>query len=123
MKLSLPHLFHKQKDTAGRVHRERLIFRPPDRWMFFAVFVLSLFGILMVYDSSVAIAIRDFGNQYYYVREQIKWLIAGYIVLMVFSVVDYHVWHKIILPMLMGTLVLLMAVFLPGIGVQALGAH
>ncbi len=115
--------FGKKLNTASTSRSRTFTFRPPDRWMLFAVFVLSLFGILMVYDSSVAIAIRDFGNQYYYVREQIKWLVAGYIVLTVFSVVDYHYWHKIILPMLMGTLVLLLAVFLPGIGVQALGAH
>jgi cell division protein FtsW len=96
---------------------------PSDRWMFLAIVVLSLFGILMVYDSSVAIAIRDFGNQYYYLRDQIKWLVAGFAALTVFSFVDYHQWYKIALPMLLGTLVLLLAVFLPGIGVAALGAH
>lgn len=77
----------------------------------------------MVYDSSVAIAIRDFGNQYYYAREQAKWLVAGIATLMLFSFIDYHVWYKFALPMLLGTLVLLLAVFLPGIGIRALGAH
>lgn len=91
--------------------------------MLLAVVVLSLFGILMVYDSSVAIAIRDFGNQYYYLRDQLKWLAAGFVVLTVFSFVDYHFWFTIALPILLGTLVLLLAVFLPGIGVSALGAH
>src|SRR5690242_6255742 len=32
--------------------------RPSDRWMLLTVLSLSLFGLLMVYDSSVAIAIR-----------------------------------------------------------------
>lgn len=96
---------------------------PSDRWILFAVVVLSLFGILMVYDSSVAIAIRDFGNQYYYVRDQLKWLVVGFAALTVFSLVDYHYWYKIALPMLLVTLALLLAVFLPGIGVRALGAH
>lgn len=91
--------------------------------MLFAVVVLSLFGILMVYDSSVAIAIRDFGNQYYYLRDQIKWLVAGFAALTLFSFINYHQWYKIALPMLLGTIVLLLAVFLPGIGVSALGAH
>ncbi len=96
---------------------------PPDRWIIVAVVALSLFGILMVYDSSVAIAIRDFGNQYYYVREQVKWLVAGMAVLVVFSLLDYHAWRALALPLLLGTLVLLLAVFLPGLGVRALGAH
>ncbi len=94
-----------------------------DRWTLAAVVVLSLFGILMVYDSSVAIAIRDFGNQYYYAREQVKWLGLGYVVLTVFSFVDYRVWRPLALPVLLATLVLLLMVFLPGIGVRALGAH
>ena len=101
----------------------KLKLKPPDRWILITVFVLSLFGILMVYDSSVAIAIRDFGNQYYYAQEQVKWLVAGFAVLVLFSFIDYHVWHTIALPMLVVTLVLLLAVFLPGVGVRALGAH
>lgn len=96
---------------------------PPDRWSVLTVFVLSLFGILMVYDSSVAIAVRDFGNQYYYAREQAKWLIVGMATLGVFSFIDYHYWQKLAFPILMGTFILLLAVFLPGIGVRALGAH
>lgn len=91
--------------------------------MLLAVVILSLFGILMVYDSSVAIAIRDFGNQYYYVRDQLKWLVVGFAALTVFSFVDYHYWYKIALPLLLATLVLLLAVFIPGIGIRALGAH
>lgn len=101
----------------------KLKLKPPDRWVVVTVFVLSLFGILMVYDSSVAIAIRDFGNQYYYAREQAKWLVAGFAALLFFSLVDYRFWHKIALPMLIATLILLLAVFLPGVGVRALGAH
>ena len=102
-----------------RLHK----YSAPDRWMLLAVVVLSLFGILMVYDSSVAIAIRDFGNQYYYLRDQLKWLVAGFVALTIFSFIDYHAWYKIALPILLGTLVLLLAVFIPGIGIRALGAH
>jgi cell division protein FtsW len=94
-----------------------------DRWTLVATVVLSLFGVLMVYDSSVAVAIRDFGNQYYYLRDQLKWLAVGFLALTVFSFVEYHYWYKLALPILLGTLVLLLAVFLPGIGVAALGAH
>jgi len=94
-----------------------------DRWMLLAVIILSLFGILMVYDSSVAIAIRDFGNQYYYAREQAKWLAVGFIVLTIFSLIPYRLWYKLALPILAGTLGLLMFVFFPGVGVRALGAN
>ena len=89
----------------------------------FTVLALSLFGILMVYDSSVAIAVRDFGNQYYYAREQIKWLALGYVALVICSFVDYRAWKTVALPLLLGTIVLLITVFFPGVGIEALGAH
>ncbi len=94
-----------------------------DRWFVGIVLFLSFFGVLMVYDSSVAIAIRDFGDQYYYAREQLKWLGIGILAMVVLSRIDYHKWYALALPALLGTMGLLMAVFLPGIGVRALGAN
>lgn len=94
-----------------------------DRWLVGIVLLLSLFGVLMVYDSSVAIAIRDFGNQYYYAGEQLKWLGIGVLAMFVLSRIDYHTWYALALPALLGTMGLLMAVFIPGLGVRALGAN
>lgn len=95
----------------------------PDRWLVGVVLILAFFGVLMVYDSSVAIAIRDFGNQYYYAKEQIKWLGIGIVAMSLLSRVDYHKWYGLALPALVGTMALLVAVFIPGLGVRALGAH
>ncbi len=97
--------------------------RVPDKWLILGVFALSLFGVLMVYDSSVAIAIRDFSDQYYYVREQLKWLVIGIVVFIAASKISYRWWYSLALPLLFTTLVLLIAVFIPGFGIRALGAH
>lgn len=85
--------------------------------------ILTLFGIVMVYNSSVAIALRDFSDQYHFVREQFRWLVVGFVLFIVTSRIDYHRWYRLALPILVSTLILLVAVFIPGIGVQALGAH
>lgn len=77
----------------------------------------------MVYDSSVAIAIRDFSDQYYYAKEQLKWLGLGVLAMMIVSRIDYHKWSAFALPFLLGTIGLLLAVFVPGLGVRALGAN
>ncbi len=103
---------HWHKSTLG----------PPDYLLIGLVVLLSGFGLLMVYDASVAIAIRDFNNQYYYLTEQLKWVILGLIVFTVASFVDYRIYRKFALPMLVGTLFLLLVVFLPGVGIKALGA-
>ncbi len=98
-------------------------FKKPDRWLLLSVIMLTLFGVLMVYDSSVAIAIRDFGNQYYYAVEQSKWLGIGLVALFICSLIDYHIWYKLAVPFLFVTILFLIVVFIPGIGVHALGAR
>jgi cell division protein FtsW len=96
---------------------------PVDRWLLLGVFLLSLFGVLMVYDSSVAIAIRDFSDQYYFVRQQVLWLGLGLVGLSVGSKIPYKFWYNAALPFLIGTLLLLLVVFIPGLGVRTMGAH
>jgi len=101
----------------GRLHSR------PDRWLTIGVIVLSLFGVLMVFDSSAAIAIRDFSDQFHFAREQFRWLIIGLIGFGVASFIPYKFWYKLALPGLLLTLLLLVMVFVPGIGVHALGAR
>jgi cell division protein FtsW len=110
MKKHLTKLFEKTNHRA-------------DRWLGFGVILLSLFGVLMVFDSSVAIAIRDFSDQYYFAREQLKWLGLGIIGFIISSRIPYKLWYKLALPALLLTLFLLIIVFIPGIGINALGAH
>lgn len=104
--------FHSHKSGSGSV----------DWALVGLTILLSAFGLLMVYDSSVALAIRDFNNQYYYLTEQLKWVVVGLIVFGVASCVDYRIYKKFAFPMLVGTLALLLVVFLPGVGIKALGA-
>lgn len=94
-----------------------------DRWLLVTTLLLAAIGIIMVYDSSVSIALRDFGSPYHFVREQVKWLVLGFIAFGVFSRVPYGSWRRLALPGLLVTLTLLIAVFIPGLGVKALGAH
>lgn len=87
------------------------------------VFIISLFGLLMVYDASVAVAYAEFGDPYYFIRQQTIWVLLGSIGLFVASRIDYHFWRKLAFPILAISVVLLLAVFLPGLGVSAGGAH
>ncbi len=112
----------RPKDTLRSVRHTKAT-GMGDRWLLAATVVLSGIGILMVYDSSVAIALRDFANPYHFVRDQIKWLCLGFIAFGVFSRLPYTIFRQFAVPMLIGTLILLLAVFVPGFGVRALGAH
>ena len=96
---------------------------PADRWFLLAILLLTVLGIVMVYNASVAIAIRDFSDRYYFVREQLRWLGIGLVALSLFAWVDYHIWYRFALPVLFISILLLLSVFIPGLGVRALGAH
>lgn len=85
--------------------------------------VLTLFGLLMVYDASSFISFRDFGNKYHYIKDQSIWMVIGFIGLAFFARFDYKKLYNMALPLLIIALLLLLAVFLPGIGVAVLGAH
>lgn len=123
MKFRFFKLFSRLTQTRRSRRESKSKSYSADRWLILAAISLSLFGILMVYDASVAIAIRDFSDQYHFVREQLQWLAFGFLAFTVFSFIDYHRWYKLALPMLLGTLGLLLAVFVPGIGLRALGAN
>ena len=116
-------LLRRSKDTHGSVRHPKLPVGRGDRWLLVATGSLAAIGILMVYDSSVAIALRDFADQYHFVREQIKWLALGFVAFGSFSRIGYQTWRKFAVAGLLVTLGLLLAVFIPGFGVRALGAH
>lgn len=87
------------------------------------VIVLTLFGLLMIYDASSFIAFRDFGDKYHYIKDQFVWVGLGITALFFFSFFDYHKFYNLSLPILIMALFLLFLVFIPGIGVHVLGAH
>ena len=88
-----------------------------------AVIILTLFGVFMIYDASSFVAFKDFGDKYHYVKNQSMWVMLGFVALAFFSLFNYHRLYALALPILSGALVLLILVFIPGIGVSLLGAH
>lgn len=83
---------------------------------------LSIFGLFMIYDASSYVAFKEFGDKYGYVKDQFLWVLIGFVVLIIASFFDYHKFYNLSLPILIGSIVLLFLVFIPGIGIKALGA-
>ena len=86
------------------------------------VLLLLAFGLLMVYDASSATGVTDFNDKYYFLREQVKWIIIGLSGMGVAFFFDYRQLKKLALPGLLIAIMMLIGVFLPGIGVRAYGA-
>src|SRR5260221_3759904 len=77
----------------------------------------------MVFDASSFISFRDFGTKYHYSTDQLLWLLLGFGGLIFFSWFDYKKFYVLSIPLLLTAIGLLLAVFIPGIGVKVLGAH
>lgn len=87
------------------------------------VILLTLFGLMMVYDASQVEAFNSFGDKFYFIKSQIGWVGLAIVGLFISQLINYHLWQKLALLMLVVSFVLLVAVFIPGLGVEAGGAH
>src|SRR2546423_15442992 len=65
-----------------------------DEWLFAAAAGLALFGVVMVYSASADISFQQFGSQYYYVKRQALWTLAGLFAMLVASQVDYRIFSR-----------------------------
>lgn len=85
--------------------------------------VLVIFGLIMVYDASVIQGLRDFKDSYYYIRQQLIWIGIGIISLIFFSRFEYKTFKPLAPFLLFFSFILLLAVFIPGLGISGGGAH
>ncbi len=91
--------------------------------LFLTTLALAFIGIFILYESSSYTALLNIGDKYYFVKNQALWIFLGITVCVVVSYIPYKIYQKFALPFLLGTFALLIAVFLPGIGVSLKGAH
>jgi len=84
-----------------------------DRWLFAATAGLTLFGIVMVYSASAVMAMREEGNQYFYVLKQALWAVLGFAAMLAAMHFDYGRLRdrRIVYGLLAVTAVLLASVF------------
>lgn len=97
--------------------------RKPDYLFALLVFALVVFGLIMISSASLAISYEKFGRGDIYLIRQSLAFLFGIFVWIVFQSIDYHFFRKIALPLLFLTLLLLILVFIPGIGVAWKGVH
>lgn len=107
---------------GGSLPKKRVVSKI-DFQLLVCVGMLLVFGLIMVYDAAVVQAFKDTGDKYYYIKQQLVWMGLGIVTLTSFTFLNYQFLRKLALPMLLGSLVLLLAVFIPGLGYSAGGAH
>ena len=93
------------------------------KFMFVLVLFLSLFGILMVYSASAYSAKTYYNNAEYFLIKQAVGVFVGIIFLVFMANFDYKKLEKLKWPLLIVGIILLILVFVPGIGVSNYGAR
>ena len=102
--------------------RERKIRHYMDYSLFFAVIFLLLFGLIMVYSASSYESSLKFDDSSFYLRNQARATALGFLLMIVASRVDYHLFMKPALFFYLSSLALVLLVLTP-LGVTRNGAR
>jgi len=94
-----------------------------DKPLALSVFVLCLFGIIAVYNTSTVTGAYEFNDKYFFLKEQIKWFIVGCLALIGCFLLPYKKWYSVSIFLLLFAIFLLLLVLLPGVGQVIKGAR
>ena len=84
--------------------------------------MLCTIGLMMVLSASSVEALRSYGGAWIFFQRQLMWVAIGAVVLAGGAWFDYHHWRKVVIPLLGISVVGLVLVLVPGVGITAGGS-
>ncbi len=90
----------------------------PDFFLFFFMLALLAFGLIMVLSAGAVKSFKYTDNAFYFVLQQLKWALVGGVCAFITMRIPYTFWRKYANLAMAGGIVLLILVFLNGIGVN-----
>jgi len=93
------------------------------RGIIISVILLLCIGILMVYSSTVLMSMSKYGNGFHYLLSHLFTIFIGSIAMILLSQMDYQRPRAFIYVLLAAGFIMLLLVFVPGIGIAANGAR
>ncbi len=86
------------------------------------VVVLNLIGLVFVLSASAVTALYEYGSSWYHFKRQLLWVGLGSVAMVVVMRVDYHRWRSRTNLVLIGAGAMMVAVLVPGLGVNVNGS-
>ncbi len=83
---------------------------------------LVIFGIVMIYSASSELAAKRYHNSFYFAQKQMVFAFFGFLVMIAFRFIPYQKFQKWGFWLMLGTLLSLILVLIPGIGSRMGGA-
>ncbi len=95
----------------------------PDTILLIILAVIVAFGLIALSSASTVVAHQQYGDSAYLLKQQLLSALIGVLFFAMTYRIDYRVWKRFAFPLLLVSIGLLIAVFLPGIGVELQGAQ
>ena len=106
------------------VRRQRALPRPPAYLVLCAtVAVLNIVGLVMILSASSVAALSDYGSSWYFFDRQLVWAIGGVAAFVAASSFDYRHWRRAAPVLLVVSVIGLVVVLVPGIGIMVDGSR
>jgi cell division protein FtsW len=93
--------------------------REPDWNLLITVSIIIIFGLVMLSSASGALAYSRFHDAYFFIKHQSLALVIGLFLFVIFARQDYRAWRELSIYFLLGSILLLLTVFVPGLASNA----
>ncbi len=104
-----------------------MVKKSPKKNLFLNLFtlpiILSLIGLIFIFEASAVRSLSAFNDSFYYMRHQATWLVLAIGVMIFFSLFDYHKLYYFAFLFMGVTIFFLVIVLIPGIGSKVGGAR
>ncbi len=102
--------------------RQAAVSRVGDPWLLTCALALVGIGLIMVYSAGSALAAKRYLDGAYFFKAQLVHAGVGLAVMALLASLDYRRLERLAYPLLLGVLLMLLLVLVPGVGHQAGGA-
>ncbi len=90
----------------------------PDKSLLTAMFILLIFGLVMLFSASSVVSFSRFNNTYHFFIRQFFWVLISLGAFFIVSRIDYRRLKKFAVFFLFASIGLLLLVFIPGLGAE-----
>ena len=97
--------------------------RPFSNTLYLFPLILAFIGLFFVFEASSVKGFSEYSDSFHFFKLQFVWIVSGFILMLVLSKFNYRNLYFLAFPLMLGTIVLLMLVLIPGIGTSAGGAR
>jgi len=87
----------------------------PDRSLVVAIWILVVFGLIMLASASSVVAYNQYQDGNYFIKHQLINYVIGLVVFLLLSRLDFQYFKKLGLPLFIFSIILLLLVFVPGL--------